>query len=63
MRHVEFICQGQCIWLRHYATSLKVTGSIPNYVIGFFSNSYSRTLALNLTQPPTEMSTRNLLAG
>jgi hypothetical protein len=37
-------------------------GSIPNEVIGFFtsSNPSSCTLALGLTQPLTEMSTRNL---
>jgi hypothetical protein len=25
-------------WLRHYATSWKVAGSIPNRVIGFFND-------------------------
>jgi hypothetical protein len=47
-------------WLRHYATSWKVVGSIPNEVIGFFNwcNPSSRTM--RSTQPLTEMSTRNL---
>jgi hypothetical protein len=49
-------------WLRHYAASWKVTGSIPEEVTGFCSwhNSSSRTMALVSTQPPTEMNTRNL---
>jgi hypothetical protein len=40
----------------------KVTGSIPDEVIGFFNwpNPSSRIMALGLTQPLTEMSTRNL---
>jgi hypothetical protein len=49
---------------RHYATSRKVAGSIPD-VIGFFNwpNPSSRTMALGSTQPLTEMSTRNLPGG
>jgi hypothetical protein len=41
------------------ATSRKVAGSIPDKVIGFFNwrNPSSRTMALGLTQPLTEMST------
>jgi hypothetical protein len=54
-------------WLRHYAASRKVAGSIPDEVIGFFnwpaSNPSSRTMALGSTQPLTEMSTRNLPGG
>jgi hypothetical protein len=48
--------------LRHYATSRKVSGSIPDEVIGFFNlpNPSSRTIALGSTQRLTEMSTRNL---
>jgi hypothetical protein len=48
--------------LRHYATSRKVAGSIPDEVIGFFNrpNASSSTMALGSTQPLTEMSTRNL---
>jgi hypothetical protein len=40
-------------------------GSIPDEVTGFFScpNLSSRTMALGLTQPLTEMSTRNLPGG
>jgi hypothetical protein len=52
-------------WIRHYATSRKVTGSIPDEVIGFFNwpNPSSRTTALGSTQPLTEMSTRSLSRG
>jgi hypothetical protein len=51
-----------CNWLRHYATSWKVTGSIPNEVIEFFNwrNPSSCSMALGSTQPLTEMSTSNL---
>jgi hypothetical protein len=47
--------------LRHYATSWKVVGSIPGEVIGFFNwpNPSSCIKGLGLTQPLTEMSTRN----
>jgi hypothetical protein len=53
----------ECSWLRHYSTSRKVAGSIPDEVIGFFNlpNHSSRTMTLGSTQPLTEMSTRNLL--
>jgi hypothetical protein len=49
----------------HYATNRKVEGSIPDEVIEFFnlSNRSSRTMALGLTQPLTEMCTRNLPGG
>ena len=45
-------------WLRHYATNRKVWGSIPDGVIGIFHwhNPSSRTMALGLTHPLTEMS-------
>jgi hypothetical protein len=51
-------------WLRHYAISPKVAGSIPD-VIGFFDwpNPSSRTMALPSTQPLPEMSTRNIPRG
>jgi hypothetical protein len=51
--------------MRHYATSLKVAGSIPDKVIGFFSwpNPSSHTMALESTQPLTEISTKNLPGG
>jgi hypothetical protein len=44
-------------WLRHYATSYKVMGSIPNKVIGFFNwpNPSSCTLALRLNQSLTKL--------
>jgi hypothetical protein len=52
-------------WLRHYATSQKVAGLIPDEVIAFFNsaNLSCRTMALGLTQPLTEISTRNLPGG
>jgi hypothetical protein len=52
-------------WLRHYTTSRKVAGSIPDEVTGFFNspNSSSRTMVLGSTQPVTDMSTRNLPGG
>ena len=52
-------------WLRHCATSWKVAGSIPNVVIGIFHrhNHSDRTMALGLTQPLTEMSTKNICWG
>jgi hypothetical protein len=50
-------------WLRQYATSRKVAGSIPDEAIGFFNrpNPSSRTRALGSTL--TEKSTRNLPGG
>jgi hypothetical protein len=56
---------GSVSWLSHYATSRKVTGSIPDEVIGFFNclNPSSCTMVLGSTQPLTEMSTRNLPGG
>ena len=52
-------------WLRHCATSRKVVGSIPDGFIGFFHwrNPSSRTMPLGLTQPLTEMSTKNVSWG
>jgi hypothetical protein len=51
-------------WLRHYAASRKVAGSIPDEVIGLFfvnlPNPPSRNMALRSTLPLMEMSTRNL---
>ena len=51
-----------CSWFRHHATSRKVAGSIPSGVIGIFHWHYpsSHTMALGLTQPLTEMHTRNI---
>jgi hypothetical protein len=52
-------------WLRHYATSRKVAGSIRDGVIGFLNwpDLSSRTMALGSTQPLTEMSNRNFPGG
>ena len=52
-------------WLRHCAASRKVAGSIPDGVIEIFHwhNLSGRTMALGLTQPLTEMSTRNISWG
>ena len=52
-------------WLRHCATSQKVEVSVPDGVIGIFHwhNPFGRTMALGLTQPLTEMSTRNISWG
>ena len=51
-------------WLRHYATSRKVTGSIPNGVgIFHWHNLSAHTMALGSTQPLTAMSTRNISWG
>jgi len=49
----------------HCATSRKIAGSIPDGVIGIFHwhNPSGRTMALGLTQPLTEMSTRNTSWG
>jgi hypothetical protein len=54
-----------CIWLRYWATSRKVAGSIPDGVIGIFywHNPSGLTMAPGLTQPLTEMSTRNVSLG
>jgi hypothetical protein len=51
-------------WLRHYATSQKVVGSILDGV-DFFNlpNSSSCTMGLGLTQPLKEMTTRILPGG
>jgi hypothetical protein len=48
-------------WLRHCATSRKVGGSIPDGVTGIvhWHNPSGRTMFLGLTQPLTEMNTRN----
>jgi hypothetical protein len=52
-------------WLRHCATNLKVAGSIPDGVSGFFHwhNPVDCTMALGSTQPLTEMSTKNISWG
>jgi len=47
---------------KHCATNRKVPGSIPDCVMGIFQlcNPSNRTMALGLTHPLTEMSTRNI---
>jgi hypothetical protein len=52
-------------WLRYCTTNLKVTGSIPDGVIGIFQlhNPSDRTMALGSPQPLTEMSTRSISWG
>jgi len=51
--------------LTNCVTSRKVVGSIPDGFIGIFHwhNPSGRTMALTLTQPLTEMSTRNIFWG
>ena len=53
------------ILIRSCATNRKVTGSIPDGVIGIFHlhNPSDRTMALGSTQPLTEMSTRRISWG
>jgi hypothetical protein len=59
---VVLISVGACCWwrscLRHCVTSRKVTGLIPDGVIGFFHwhKPSGRTMALGLTRPLTEIS-------
>jgi exoribonuclease II len=50
--------------MRHYATSRKFVGSIPDEFIEFsqFTESFQPHYGLGLTQYATEMSTRNLPA-
>jgi hypothetical protein len=57
--------QGWRSWLRHCATSRKVAGSIPDGVTGIFywHNPSGRTMALGMTQPLREVSTRNISWG
>ena len=52
-------------WLRHFTTSRQVAGSIPDGVIGIFHlrNLSGRTVALELAQLVTEMSTRDISWG
>ena len=52
-------------WLRCCAANRKVAGSIPGSVIGFFIdiNPSDRTMALESTQPLTEMITRSISWG
>jgi hypothetical protein len=54
-----------CSLLRNYATSWKVTGSIPKKVTGFFNwpKPSNHIMTLMLTQPLPEMTARNLPGG
>jgi hypothetical protein len=56
---------GHAVRLRHYATIRKVAGSSPYEVNAFFNlpNPLSRIMALALTQPLIEMSTRKCFWG
>jgi hypothetical protein len=60
---MSYICVSS--WLRHYATSRKVAGSVPDEVTAFFNwrNPSSYTMALGSNQTLKEMSTRNLPGG
>ena len=65
---VTVIEAARCWWrssLRHRATRRKVAGSIPDGVTAIFHwhNPCGRTMTLGLTQPLTEMSTRNISWG
>jgi len=68
---VQLIVLGRAIWtVGHVVAELvkelrykpEASGSIPDGVIGIFHrhNTSGRTMALGLTQPLTEMSTRNI---
>jgi hypothetical protein len=52
-------------WLRHYATSQKVAGSIPDKIIAFFyfPNLSSRIMVLVSTQSLRKMITSNTAGG
>jgi hypothetical protein len=54
--------RGGTVGLRHCATNRKATGSIPDGIIEMFHrhNPSGRRMALESTQPLTEMSTRNV---
>jgi len=71
-KHILGICNTYCFSmatvgyavarLRHHATSRKFVGLIPDGVVGIFHrhNPSGCTMSLGLTQPLTEMSTRNI---
>jgi hypothetical protein len=52
-------------WLRHCATSRKMVSSMHDGVTGIFHlhNPSGRTMALGLTLPLREMSTKNIFWG
>jgi hypothetical protein len=63
-----YVCMYVCMYvrtyvcIRHYAMIRNMVGSIPDEVIQYFysPNPFSSTVAQVLTQPLTDMSTRNL---
>ena len=72
----HFKCQSGCsffevslpcptYWWGHCATTQKLAGSIPDGVVGIFHwrNPSGCTMALGLTQPLTEMSTKSISWG
>ena len=65
--YIYWLCMGTTVaqWLRCCATNWKVAGSILDGVIGIFHwhNPSDHTVALGLTQPLTEMSTRSISWG
>jgi hypothetical protein len=51
-------------WLRHYATSRKFAGSIPDITVFLnLPNPSNRIMSLGSTQPLTEMNTRIIPVG
>ena len=66
-RYLVYCYQGTAVaqWLRFCAKNRKVTGSIPDDVIGIFNayNPSDRTMVLVSSQPLTEMSTRSISWG
>jgi hypothetical protein len=54
--------EGGHAWLRHFLQAERSRIQVPMGLLIFFSlpNPFSRTMALGLTQPLAEMSTRNL---
>ena len=66
IRRFKWVCGTRWrSWWRHCATSQKVAVSVLDAAIGIFHwhNPSGRTMALGLTQPLTEMSTRNISWG
>jgi hypothetical protein len=59
------LCLSSCSWVRYYASSQKVAGSILDEAITFFNlpNPSSLIMGLGSTQSLTEISTKNLPGG
>jgi hypothetical protein len=57
VRYIAVLGTAVAQWLRYCATNRKVTGSIPDGVIGIFhrNNPSDRTMALGSTQPLQEI--------